>query len=105
MVVLLLEAGSGNTSRDRLERHCQLMAQRFSSLYGLNAPEFYDKSLFHNFVRTLGEMGMLRSDENGLLVYGDELRAAYEDAKILLSEQVRDGVLRVTQGVSLRESG
>jgi glycerol-3-phosphate O-acyltransferase len=105
VVVLLLEAGSGNTSRDRLERHCQLMAQRFSSLYGVNAPEFYDKSLFQNFVRTLGEMGMLRSDENGLLVYGDELRAAYEDAKILLSEQVRDGVLRVTQGVSLRESG
>ena len=49
-------AAAGRTNRiDRrtLESDCIALARRVSRLYGLNAPEFFDARLFHNFVETL----------------------------------------------------
>ena len=98
-VALLLREGPGKLSQADLEHRCHVMAQRISLLYEFNAPEFFDMSLFRNFIRTLGEMGMLWPDENGLLTYDQSFRSGYEDAKVLLSEQVRHSVLQVTHGV------
>ena len=53
VIALLLQAGSGTVTQEALEQRCHLMAQRMSVLYGLNSPEFFDKSLFRNFIELL----------------------------------------------------
>ena len=50
---LLLNAGQNTISAEELEELCTVMAQRLSILHGLNAPEFFDKSLFRHFIQTL----------------------------------------------------
>lgn len=44
-------------SRADLEQQSQKVAQRLSVLHGINAPEFFDKSVFSGFVKTLRQMG------------------------------------------------
>ena len=53
VIALLLQAGSGSITQEALEERCHLMAQRMSVLYGLDSPEFFDKSLFRNFIELL----------------------------------------------------
>ena len=53
VIALLLQAGRGSVTQEALEQRCHLMAQRMSVLYGLNSPEFFDKSLFRNFIELL----------------------------------------------------
>jgi glycerol-3-phosphate O-acyltransferase len=50
---LLLNSGQNSLSAEELEDLCVMMAQRLSILHGLNAPEFFDKTLFRHFIQTL----------------------------------------------------
>ncbi len=43
---LLLNSGQHSLDAEELEALCVMMAQRLSILHGLNAPEFFDKTLF-----------------------------------------------------------
>ena len=52
-IALLLNAGQNALTAEELENLCTVMAQRLSILHGLNAPEFFDKSLFRHFIQTL----------------------------------------------------
>ena len=47
--------GPGTLSAGELENLCSLTAQRLSLLHELNAPEFFDKSLFRGFIQKLRE--------------------------------------------------
>ena len=59
-VALLLKAGSGEITQSALEQRCQLMAQRMTMLYGFNSPEFFDRTLFENFIDLLRARGVIR---------------------------------------------
>ncbi len=59
-IALLLQAGSGAITHEALEERCHLMAQRMSVLYGLNSPEFFDKSLFRNFIDLLRRRNVIQ---------------------------------------------
>ena len=61
-VALLLQAGSGVITQALLEERCHLMAQRMSVLYGLNSPEFFDKSLFRGFIHLLLKRNVIQTD-------------------------------------------
>jgi glycerol-3-phosphate O-acyltransferase len=98
VVALLLQAGPGNISQASLEERCHLMAQRMSVLYGMNSPEFFDKSLFRNFIDLLRRRNVVQSSEDGGLVYGDPLLGVAADAQFVLSEQIRHSILQVTLG-------
>ncbi|MHA7879367.1 MAG: glycerol-3-phosphate 1-O-acyltransferase PlsB [Saccharospirillum sp.] len=50
---VLTRLGSGRATATELENQSQQMAQRLSLLNGLNAPEFFDRALFKNFIQTL----------------------------------------------------
>jgi glycerol-3-phosphate O-acyltransferase len=72
------------------------MAQRMALLYEINSPEFFDRSLFQNF------LGLLR--ERQVLAVGDDdkiefdigmLEAIVSDAQVVLNEQVRNSILQV----------
>jgi glycerol-3-phosphate O-acyltransferase len=96
VIAVLLKSGSGRLSQDVLETQCQLMAQRMSLLYELNAPEFFDKTLFKNFIDLLRARNVIGVNAEGRLTYTDMLPAVADDAQLVLHEQIRNSVLQVT---------
>jgi glycerol-3-phosphate O-acyltransferase len=97
-IALLLQAGSGTITQEALEQRCHLMAQRMSVLYALNSPEFFDKSLFRNFIDLLRRRNVIQVSEDSRLSFGDPLLAVAADAQLVLSEQIRHSILQVTLG-------
>jgi glycerol-3-phosphate O-acyltransferase len=97
-IALLLREGSGKIGQEALEQRCYLMAQRMSLLHGLNSPEFFDKSLFHNFIDLLRQRDVIQLASDGSLLFGEPLLAVGADARLVLSEQIRHSILQVTLG-------
>jgi glycerol-3-phosphate O-acyltransferase len=97
-IALLLQAGSGAITREALEERCHLMAQRMSLLYELNSPEFFDKSLFRNFIELLRRRDVIQMSADEKLLFGDPLLGVAADARLVLSEQIRHSILQVTLG-------
>jgi len=96
-IALLLKAGSGVMNQKSLEQQCHLAAQRINMLYGFNSPEFFDRSLFENFIDRLRERGVLKAGEGGNLEFDEVLVRVAADAQLVLSEQIRHSILQVTQ--------
>ena len=96
-IALLLKAGSGVINQKALEQRCQLAAQRINMLYGFNSPEFFDRTLFENFIDLLRERGVLKAGEGGNLEFDKVLVRVAADAQLVLSEQIRHSILQVTQ--------
>jgi glycerol-3-phosphate O-acyltransferase len=97
-IALLLQAGSGVITHEALEERCHLMAQRMTVLYGLNSPEFVDKSLFRNFIELLRRRNVIQLSEDEKLLFGAPLLGVAADAQLVLSEQIRHSILQVTLG-------
>ena len=95
-IALLLQAGSGKITPEALEERCHLMAQRMTVLYGLNSPEFVDKSLFRNFIDLLRRRNVIQMSEDKTLQFGEPLLGVAADAQVVLSEQIRHSILQVT---------
>jgi glycerol-3-phosphate O-acyltransferase len=93
---VLRRYGSGKVNAEELEEQCTLLAERMSILFGLNAPEFFDKSLFRNFITSLQSNGVVTKDENGLLCYSNALDEVAEDARLVLSVEKRQAIQQVT---------
>ena len=98
VVAVLLRAGSDAISQEALEQRCHLMAQRMSVLYGLNSPEFFDKSLFRNFIDLLRRRNVAQISADGNLTFAEQLVGVATDAQVVLSEQIRHSILQVTLG-------
>ncbi len=96
VIALLLHSGSGALTQEELEDRCHLMAQRISLLHELNSPEFFDKSLFRNFIDLLRRRNVVHASEEGRLLFADPLLAVASDAQMVLSEQIRHSILQVT---------
>jgi glycerol-3-phosphate O-acyltransferase len=97
-IALLLQAGTGVMDQETLEQRCHLTAQRMSLLYGLDSPEFFDKSLFRKFIDMLLRRNVVRVSADGKLEFGEPLLAVATDAQWVLSEQLRHSILQVTLG-------
>jgi glycerol-3-phosphate O-acyltransferase len=98
VIALLLRAGTGELTQDGLERRCTAMAQRMAMLYGLNAPEFFDRTMFRDFIGRLLARGVIEAGADGRLLFGEALLAVADDARVVLSEQIRNSILQVTHG-------
>ena len=96
IVAVLLKAGSGRIAQDVLESQCQLMAQRMSLLHELSSPEFFDRTLFKNFIDLLRSRKVIDTNAEGRLVFTDLLETIAGDAQIVLHEQIRNSVLQAT---------
>lgn len=96
-MAVLRKHGPGVVTPAELEEQSTLMAQRMSILFGLNAPEFFDKSLFRNFITHLQINGILHTNEAGKLEYSPGLDEVSEDARLVLSPEMRQAILQVTQ--------
>ncbi|MGH8453436.1 MAG: glycerol-3-phosphate 1-O-acyltransferase PlsB, partial [Nevskiales bacterium] len=61
-VLLAENLSRGHIERSEFEQQCHLMAQRMAVLSGRNAPEFFDKALFSNYIDTMKRLNLLRPD-------------------------------------------
>jgi glycerol-3-phosphate O-acyltransferase len=96
VIAILAQHGSGALSRVRLERMCQLSAERLSMIYGLHSPDFFNKTLFHDFIRTLQDQDVLRRNSDGLLEFDDDVIGIGADARLVLGEEIRHSILSLT---------
>ena len=96
VIAILVQHGSGALSRVRLERMCQLSAERLSMIYGLHSPDFFNKSLFHDFIRRLQAQEVLRRNADGLLEFDDDVVGIGADARLVLGEEIRHSILSLT---------
>ena len=95
-ISLLLNSGQNTLDAEELETLCTIMAQRLSILHGLNAPEFFDKSLFRHFIKSLQDQDVLRQDDTGKLGYHDKLGELAEGvAKRVLPAEIRLSIRQV----------
>jgi glycerol-3-phosphate O-acyltransferase len=94
---LLLNHGQYGLTAEALEDLATVMAQRLSILHGLNAPEFFDKSLFRHFIQALIDTQVVHRNPEGKLGYHPRLGELAEGAaKRVLSAEVRLSIRQVT---------
>jgi glycerol-3-phosphate O-acyltransferase len=91
---LLQQAGPHTIARETLEQRCQQLAQRMARIHGINAPEFFDERLFHNFIDSLMETGTVSEDENGRLVFSPIIGEVTRAAGRVIPVEFRLAVLR-----------
>jgi glycerol-3-phosphate O-acyltransferase len=96
VIAILVQHGSGTLSRVRLERMCQLSAERLSMIYGLHSPDFFNTTLFHDFIRKLQDQDVLRRNGDGLLEFDDDVVGIGADARLVLGEEIRHSILSLT---------
>ncbi|NIV17163.1 MAG: glycerol-3-phosphate 1-O-acyltransferase PlsB [Woeseiaceae bacterium] len=95
-IAILVQHGSGTLSRVELERKCEISAERLSMIYGLHSPDFFNKALFHDYIRKLQALEVLRRNEDGLLEFDDDIVNIGKDARLVLGEEIRHSILSLT---------
>ncbi len=95
-IALLVKNGSGIVTREKLETLCMKSAQRLAMIYGLHSPDFFDKALFHDFIRTLRDREVVRTNAAGFLEFDDGINRIGEDARLVLGEEIRHSILSLT---------
>jgi glycerol-3-phosphate O-acyltransferase len=96
VIAILVRNGSGVLTRRRLESMCQQSAERLSMIYGLHSPDFFNKTLFHDFIRTCQELRVLRRNADGFIDFDDNLTNIGADARLVLGEEIRHSILSLT---------
>ena len=104
VIAILVRNGSGTLTRTRLEQLCQQSAERLSMIYGLHSPDFFNKSLFHDFIKTLQAQSVLRRNDDGLLEFDDNIESIGADARLVLGEEIRHSILSMTVVEKEREA-
>ncbi|MDJ0794514.1 MAG: glycerol-3-phosphate 1-O-acyltransferase PlsB [Woeseiaceae bacterium] len=96
VIAILVGNGSGTLSRARLETMCQQSAERLSMIYGLHSPDFFNKTLFHDFIKMLQDQKVLRRNGDGLIEFDDDIQSIGADARLVLGEEIRHSILSLT---------
>jgi len=103
-MAILAKNGSGRLTRGELERLCHLTAQRIAQLHEIAAPEFSDRNLFRQFIALLRENGVLTTNAEEKLEFDELIEQIGEDARFILSTDIRHGIMRVAPQVLLEEA-
>ncbi len=96
-IVILSRNGSAALSRSELEHLCIQTAQRITLLHEFNAPEFYDRALFREFVAQLRKTGILTVNQADKLVFDKRLEQICNDANFVLGESIRQEILAASR--------
>ena len=97
-IAILVGSGSGTLTRADLETKCQQSAERLSMIYGLHSPDFFNRTLFQDFFRTLHEQEVLRRNSDGFIEFDDYINSIGSDARLVLGEEIRHSILSLTMG-------
>jgi len=93
--IVLWQSSSNPLSVADLEHRCHLLAQKISMIYGINAPDFFDRLLFHDFIETMLEHGYLRHNDEQQLEFASGFDYISLDLRNLLSTEVRGSILSI----------
>jgi glycerol-3-phosphate O-acyltransferase len=93
VIAILVGNGSGTLSRVQLETLCQQSAERLSMIYGLHSPDFFNKTLFHDFIKMLERLEVLRRNSQGLFEFDEDIKSIGADARLVLGEEIRHSIL------------
>ncbi len=97
VIAVLSKRGSGQLTVPQLENLCHKTASKLNLLYGFNSPDFFDKSLFKNFISNLKKEQVIEVDGNGEIIFTENLKVFYLGAKRLLSRRIRHSVLNLLE--------
>lgn len=97
-ITFLLLRANPQLNRSTLEKESRIMAQRLSVLHGINAPEFFDKTVFSTLVATL------RAEEY-ISDTGDAIDEKVSEMCDILSELITPDVLGTIESASLLANG
>jgi glycerol-3-phosphate O-acyltransferase len=95
-IAILVRNGSGTLTRRKLEVLCEQSAERLSMIYGLHSPDFFNKTLFHDYIRMLHDLDVLRKNSDGLIEFDEDLTDIGIDARLVLGEEIRHSILSLT---------
>lgn len=96
VISVLNKHGARQLDSVGLEKLSSLTAQRIALLHETSGPEFFDPALIKNCIQMMRETGVIWPDENNKLDFGDQLRRLGEDARMILSRELRAGIIKVT---------
>ncbi len=96
VIAILVGNGSGALTRSDLETKCQQSAERLSMIYGLHSPDFFNRTLFQDFIKTLQEQDVLRRNGDGFIEFDDDIKSIGTDARLVLGEEIRHSILSLT---------
>lgn len=95
VIAVLSKSGSEQLTVPQLENLCHKTASKLNLLYGFNSPDFFDKSLFKNFISNLKTEEVIKTNKSGKIIFTDNLKVFYLGAKRLLSRRIRHSVLNL----------
>lgn len=94
IVIGLLTREEKGLTRKALQEQSRGIARRLSRLYGLNAPEFFDATLFNQFVDELQKRGAVSEAEHGNLEPSDVARQVARTAGSVINPEFLRAVQR-----------
>lgn len=95
-LAVLIRLGSAQATTTELENQSQQMAQRLSLLTGLNAPEFFDKALFKNFIQTLKSRGIIGVNADRCIEFDHRIHEVVMDSDSVVPAEVLYNIMQVT---------
>jgi len=102
-ISILAKYGSGVLSRAELENLCIQTAQRISMLHEFNAPEFYDKGLFREFITELRNTGYVSANQENKLIFDTRLEKISKEAKSIMGEAIKLEIERQTPAAQIAD--
>ncbi len=93
MFIVIHQLSEGAADCEELRSKSQVIAQKMSRLYGINAPEFSDARLFDQFIESLMAKGMLSADAEQGLTYDPGIDQVLRAAEFVIDPEIRHGVL------------
>lgn len=97
VIAILSKSGSAQLTVPQLENLCHKTASKLNLLYGFNSPDFFDKSLFKNFISNLKSESVIETSRDGKIIFTENLKVFYLGAKRLLSRRIRHSVLNLLE--------
>jgi len=94
-VAVLLSRGSGKINARQLEEESRRVAQHMAMLYGLDSPDYFDRSLFKSFIEGMLSKNFLYKNSEGMLMFDESLEQVDHDARLVLGEQLRLTILQL----------
>ncbi|WP_330926578.1 glycerol-3-phosphate 1-O-acyltransferase PlsB [Candidatus Sororendozoicomonas aggregata] len=95
-ISILISHGNGTIEQGALENRARDLAQRLSIIHGLNAPEFFDKSLFKGFIEALRKEKMIEIAQNNAITFDHQVIQAAEEAFKVLGSEIRHSIEQPT---------
>ena len=65
-------------------------------IYGLHSPDFFNKTLFQDFIGKLQDVDVLRRNSEGMLEFDEGIEDIGAGARLVLGEEIRHSILSLT---------